>query len=246
MVQSIPRLLSALPATVPIDERALFAGRRRQLHKVIDAVNQKGQHAVIFGERGVGKTSLSNVLSSFLTNPNSVVLAPRVNCDGQDTFDSVWKKVLDQITRAEGQRPGFAPDARVRRHAVSKELPTPTPPDSIRQMLTNLSQGSIPILIVDEFDRLSQRVKAAFADTIKSLSDHAVNATVILVGVPDSINDLIREHQSVERALVQIRMPRMSEQEIAEIVNNGLQRLGMSIDADAMSRIVSLSQGLPR
>jgi len=112
-------------------------------------------------------------------------------------------------------------------------------------MLTNLCQGSLPILIIDEFDRLPQRVKAAFADTIKSLSDHAVNATVILVGVADSINDLIREHQSIERALVQIRMPRMSEQEIEEIVNNGLQRLGMDIDDDARARITALSQGLP-
>jgi len=233
--------------TTPIDERALFAGRRRQLQKVIDAINQKGQHAVIFGERGVGKTSLSNVLSSFLSQQtNILVLSPRVNCDGQDTFESVWKKVLDQITRNDAkQEAGFVKSVKTKRHAVSQELATPTTPDSIRQMLTNLALGSLPILIIDEFDRLHQKVKAAFADTIKSLSDHAVGATVILVGVADTINDLIREHQSVERALVQIRMPRMSAQEITEIINNGMQRLRMTIDDDATERIVALSQGLP-
>src|SRR6266566_5989502 len=74
----------------------------------IDAINQKGQHAIIFGERGVGKTSLSNVLSSFLGSSGSIVLSPRVNCDGQDTFDSIWRKVFDQITRTKSvQGAGF-------------------------------------------------------------------------------------------------------------------------------------------
>lgn len=231
--------------TTPIDEKALFAGRRRQLQKVIDVINQKGQHAVIFGERGVGKTSLSNVLSAFLSHPDSVVLSPRVNCDGQDSFDSVWRKVLNQITRAQDSKVGFTPDKKQRRRPVSHELPSPATPDSVREMLINLSQGSLPILIIDEFDRLPLRVKSHFADMIKSLSDHAVNATVILVGVADSINELIREHQSVERALVQIRMPRMSNQEIREILDNGLARLAITIDTDAKDRITALSQGLP-
>ncbi len=65
----------------PIDERALFAGRRRQLRAVIDAISQRGQHAIIYGERGVGKTSLGNVLSEFLTGAQRLVLAPRINCD---------------------------------------------------------------------------------------------------------------------------------------------------------------------
>ena len=40
--------------TAPIDERDLFAGRTDQIRKLIDAINQKGQHAIVFGERGVG------------------------------------------------------------------------------------------------------------------------------------------------------------------------------------------------
>jgi len=232
--------------TTPIDERALFAGRRRQLQKVIDVIQSKGQHAIIFGERGVGKTSLSNVLSSFLGSSGGIVLSPRVNCDGQDTFDSIWKKVFDQITRTKSvQAAGFVADKVSKVTPLSQELPSPVTPNSIRQFLTVLSQGTLPILIIDEFDRLPQKVKAAFADTIKNLSDHAVPVTVVLVGVADSVDDLIREHQSVERALVQIRMPRMSSQEIQEIVTNGLHNLGMSIDPDAMERITILSQGLP-
>jgi DNA polymerase III gamma/tau subunit len=49
--------------SAPIDNQALFAGRVNQLNRIIGAVSQRGQHAILFGERGVGKTSLANVLS---------------------------------------------------------------------------------------------------------------------------------------------------------------------------------------
>ena len=103
----------------------------------------------------------------------------------------------------------------------------------------------MPVIIIDEFDRLKTAPRRAFADTIKNLSDHAVSATLVLVGVADSVDQLIHEHQSVERALVQVRMPRMSQGEIEQIIQTGLSRLGMSIHGEALERICTLSQGLP-
>ena len=44
--------------SAPVDEKALFAGREEQVRRVIDAIFQRGQHVMIYGERGVGKTSL--------------------------------------------------------------------------------------------------------------------------------------------------------------------------------------------
>lgn len=50
----------------PIRTRELFAGRLEQLAKVADAVFQKGLHVVLYGERGVGKTSLANMIPGVL------------------------------------------------------------------------------------------------------------------------------------------------------------------------------------
>jgi hypothetical protein len=77
------------------------------------------------------------------------------------------------------------------------------------------------------------------------LSDHQARPTLLLVGVADSVTELIEEHQSVERALVQIHMPRMDKDELEEIMTNGLERLSMSIADDALNEIVSLAKGLP-
>jgi hypothetical protein len=45
--------------------------------------------------------------------------------------------------------------------------------------------------------------------------------------------------------LAQIRVPRMSEPELKEIVNKGLAEAGMDIEKEARTRIVRLSHGLP-
>jgi Cdc6-like AAA superfamily ATPase len=231
----------------PVDERSLFAGRAEQLTQVLDAVNTKGRHAVIYGERGVGKTSLSNVLSSYFHNPKVTVLSPRVNCDVLDSFSSIWQKVFSEIDM---HRPSAGFTTNYQRYSSVLLLPqgknkVQVAPDDVRRLLALLSVNSLPILIIDEFDRLKRAAKRAFADCIKNLSDHAVNATVVLVGVADTVDQLIEEHRSIERALLPIRMPRMSNDEIMEILKTGFKKLGMRIDGEALHRIVVLSQGLP-
>lgn len=241
----------AFTPQTPIDARSLFSGRVIQTRRIVDVINQTGQHAILYGERGVGKTSLANVLSQFLPTWGAegvVVIAPRINCDGKDTFRSVWRKVLEQIELTQTTRSlgfGGTEQKNVVNSAsllLGKEKATP---DSVRRTLTKLSQNAIPILIIDEFDRLEQTVRRAFADLIKNLSDHAVPATVVIVGVADNVSDLIEEHQSVSRALVQIQMPRMTPSEIHEVIDKGLKLLGMRMDSATRQRISKLAKGLP-
>lgn len=225
----------------PIDDKALFAGRRKQVRQVIDAINQKGQHAIIFGDRGVGKTSLANVLASFL--PGGPVISRRINCDKGDSYNSVWNKVFSEIQIQDVTHVGgFSGSGYPPRVDASAEIISP---DVVRRQLEKWSATSLPILIIDEFDRIEHSYRAIFADTIKNLSDHAVGATVIIVGVADSVDQLLSEHESIHRALVQIKMPRMSKEEIKEIITNGLARLEMSVEDETLDRIAVLSQGLP-
>lgn len=233
--------------TSPIDERSLFAGRTEQVRQIIDVVNQKGQHAMLFGERGVGKTSLANVLSSFLRGESNVVIAPRVNCDSTDDFNAVWRKVFSEIryTITKGQL-GFGRQPHTFRATLLDGFAdVPITPEIVKNTLQELSEEALPILIIDEFDRLAEQPRRAFADTVKMLSDHAVNATVVLVGVADAVERLIEEHASVERALVQIPLPRMSADEIQDILRKGVSRLKMTISENSVSRVTKLSQGLP-
>src|SRR5271154_987922 len=235
----------------PINEKDLFAGRSEQVEKIIDAVSQRGCHAILYGERGVGKTSLSNMISAFLANRLSFVIS-RTNCDVSDNYSSLWTKALKDIEASRRQpQTGFpsrqlAPASALALAAPLAVAGEPLTPDGVRRALQDLSTMASLIVIFDEFDRIKNtEVITAMADTIKALSDNSVSATILIIGVADSVNELIREHQSIERALVQIPMPRMSDDEIRTIVDKGLARLTMSIDETAREDLVLFSQGVP-
>lgn len=147
------------PAT-PISEDDLFAGRADQVDKAIDAINQRGQHAVVYGERGVGKTSLANVLSSRLVNrAGEKAIAPRVNCDATDDFSSLWRKVLAKVKLTEKEpAAGFMDIPHETTISAADAFPdgTDVTPDAVRDLLAQMGQGRLLLVIFDEFDRLTR------------------------------------------------------------------------------------------
>ena len=82
----------------PINNRDLFSGRVDQISKIINAVSQRGYHAILYGERGVGKTSLSNIAEMILTHSQPESLCLRVTCDTSDDYSSLWKKTFENLT----------------------------------------------------------------------------------------------------------------------------------------------------
>jgi Cdc6-like AAA superfamily ATPase len=233
----------------PISRNELFSGRVKQIRRVLDVIFQEGQHAMIFGERGVGKTSLANVFSSFLPDKSTPysLLSVRINCDVKDSFSSVWKKVIEEMQLiGESKTIGFNPQSEQITYNVHDFFPNPSiNPDEVRRALVRISGAFLPVIVIDEFDRLREEVRKVFADLIKTLSDHGTKATVILIGVGDSVEHLIKEHQSISRALAQVQMPRMDVFEIREIITNRMTQLTMSIAEDALSQISLLAMGLP-
>ena len=232
----------------PIDQLRLFAGRAQQRGAVLDAIFQRGRHAILFGERGVGKTSLASVLHQFLDAVGQSVVAPRVNCDDGDDYSAIWRKVFDGLQIMERRRTiGFTPEVQEIIRSASDMVADEQPltPHQVRQMLEQLGVQAMLVVIIDEFDRVARRLGTQFADTVKMLSDQAVPATLVLVGVGETVSSLISEHESIERALAQVRVPRMSPSELQEIIDGGLSEVGMTADTVARDRIAALSQGLP-
>ena len=236
----------AFRPAAPTDRRDLFAGRTEQIGELFAVLGQPGQHAVIYGERGVGKTSLATVSAQMIRGSNALVA--RATCDASDDFGSVWRKALDEIViRTSTRGIGFVPAEGEAVDTASRLLASgPVAPHAVRKALSSVTQQREIVVFIDEFDRLADHeARTLFADTIKLLSDQLVGATIVLVGVADDIDELIREHASVERALVQIHMPRMSREELAEIVTRGIAAAQMTIGKTAVERIATLSQGLP-
>lgn len=234
-------ITEAFSPGAPVQEKDLFSGRTTQIRALMDAVSQRGRHAIVYGERGVGKTSLANILKLVMNRPNRDLIYVRVNADPNDTFTSLWKKVFKRMNYVADGSEGL-PIAR----KVSDDFQSEISPDDVQLVLSEFSENCNPIIVLDEFDRIKDQATVHLvADSIKSLSDYSVNATVVIVGVAEDISSLIRGHESVTRALIQIRMPRMSPEEIKQLVLTRYSRCGISTDAESVWKIAFLSRGLP-
>jgi transcriptional regulator with AAA-type ATPase domain len=67
----------AFSPSAPISRVTLFAGRDNQIMRCIDIVYRRGQHGIIFGERGVGKTSFANLIADFISRSDKADAPPR-------------------------------------------------------------------------------------------------------------------------------------------------------------------------
>lgn len=240
------RLGGIFRPSTPIDSERLFCGRTVQVRDVVDAINQRGRHAILYGEAGVGKTSLGNILRTKLTAIEQVpILSTLITCDSDDTYSSIWNKAFESLG-VDGFGVAEAMQANDGEPVVIVlETPQVTPND-VRKALEGVGQNGILYVIIDEFDKIANdHCRKMFADTIKLLSDRAVPATLLLIGVSDDVTGLIKDHGSIQRCLAQIHMPRMRREELEEIVKKGLMSVGMSADDTVLLEISGLSKGLP-
>lgn len=58
---------SVFSPSAPINSTNLFQGRIQQLMEVHSAVLERGEHIILHGDRGVGKTSLANIIDQRYT-----------------------------------------------------------------------------------------------------------------------------------------------------------------------------------
>lgn len=192
---------------------------------------------MIYGEREVGKTSLSQVLQHLVPAGHQRIVHMRKPCDPTDSFDSIWRKFFRDMR--------FSLDGS--EHNVSDVYASGLTPDDIVREMKNFAANDIPIFVIDEFNEIRDdgRTASLMANTIKALSDDGVSATIVVVGVGDNVTQLFAEHGSIARCTEQVLMPRMSRTELGDIVDKRLKSLGLSIYEDARWKIIILARGLP-
>jgi Cdc6-like AAA superfamily ATPase len=227
------------PST-PIAIAEMFAGRQRQASKIVDAIGERGRHIILYGERGVGKSSMAQIAPFFLPSSPRKIRYVRVQAFPGDTFSVVAKRIFSQIhfeaDYGEGQKA----------YSVAEFYPGDVTIDHFLSEMQFFKESEIPIITIDEFNEIDDEdTSILVANIIKALSDMGANVTIVIVGVADNIIDLFERHQSIERCTEQIMMPRMSVDERRDILDRRLSALGMSMPHADKQRIINLSKGLP-
>ncbi len=229
----------------PISVRDFFRGRLKEINRVRETIYSPGRHPIIFGKRGVGKTSLANFIK-YLAEPDSSSV--KTTCDGTDNFKAIWNRVFQNApvqfrkevfgfnqTQAEGHT----------NLAAYLRTDNGVSPADVAGVL-GVAQVRRAVFVLDEFDRVTDGpTKRQMADLIKIVSDNTPAVTIVIVGVGKNIHELIGEHPSIVRNFAQIEMKEMSDAELTDVVESGFKRLGIHATHDVFEEIASLSAGFP-
>ncbi len=227
--------------SAPIENEALFIGRVEQLQKIKDAIEERGQHVVMYGSRGAGKTSIANIVCTIFEN----VVTSKITCNRSDSFFSIWEKALKKITFESNNKTigytGTEKKAIVRLSLPEKEYIEPADIEDIFQSL-----NENVLIVFDEYDCIEDlQAKLLMADTLKMMSDNVPNITVMIVGIAESVDELIGEHPSLERCIKQIDVPLMSDEDAENMIANNMRILEMEMSEEIVDRIVQYSSGFP-
>jgi hypothetical protein len=237
-------LADALSASQPVTTRERLAGRIDTLSSLIAAVEQQRAHVVLYGERGIGKTSLVHVFAETAREARYLVLYG--SCGVEARFDDMFRTFAREIPLLYNSNVSPTADEREHNRSFADLLgPDPVDPRELADLFQKIV-GTRIILILDEYDRVADPAfRRDVAELIKNLSDRAARVQLLLTGVASNLDELIGFTPSIRRNIVGLAVGPMGETELREILGRAEEATGLEFAPDAASLIVRMSGGSP-
>lgn len=238
------QLRNAFTPSQPVIDYRMFSGRTQLLTTLIRSIEEQRLHTVIYGQRGIGKTSILHVLTQLAREARYHVIY--ISCGASSNLEEIFRAIAAGIPLL--YHSGFSPTgAEAERGATLADL-LPAGPVSVRtasDMLANVT-GTRVLVILDEFDRCeSPEFGRNVAELLKNLSDRAVRMQLIIAGVASNLTELVEHIPSIQRNITAVQIPRMTSAEILELVKNGAKRSGLTFSDDAVQQMIFAANGLP-
>lgn len=241
----------------PVAEMRFLQGRSTLVAQIDDALQRRGAHVIIYGERGVGKTSLAQVAASTLSDQAPLYCSASEG----DTFENIAGPILaalnieEVVAKRESTEISqdklkagvriIETEQRERHKTMTTTQPiikTSLRPHEVARRLADKKA----LIIIDDFERITDReTKILFSDLIKKLSDNRVRVTLIFVGIGESADDLLVGHESIVRNLVAIHVPRLTDDQIRAIAVTGFNALRLKYEPEVVEQIVRYSANFP-
>ncbi|MGW5769032.1 hypothetical protein ACWEVY_07780 [Streptomyces longwoodensis] len=280
-------LLNAFTPSHEITDPKLFAGRREQVRDLADALQTSAQIPLIYGDRGIGKTSLAiqmQWIAMGATELLDAINSPDHAIGGEDAFMVFYATCSDEIRNdadllqllincmeevdfeSSAKRASKLVDRKTRKQVSFKlfqlESTKTYQREADRIKYENLNQsekllrlvrsarecfGRQRILfIIDELDRVVDL--SGFASFLHNTSSPELRFA--LIGAAQNIAALHLSHLSIDRSLVPVQVTRMTNGELADVIDRAVdslrsQGLPHRFSPDARTRLVRIAGGFP-
>lgn len=238
------KLHEAFTPSQPVSDRKRFAGRQDVLTSVIRAIEEQRLHVVLYGERGLGKTSVVHVLTQAARDARYLVVY--VSCGADSNFDEVFRTIAGHIPMLFHSTVGpTSPDVEKGKTLADTLPSSPISPRIASDILAKVV-GTRVVVVLDEFDRSnSELFRQNVAELIKNLSDRLVRVQLVIAGVALNLTELLEYVPSIQRNILALQLPWMSPAEIRLLIKNGSEICDLSFDEAAEDAIVSAAHGSP-
>jgi hypothetical protein len=231
-------------------------GRADSLKRARKALRSEGSQAFIFGERGVGKTSLAKTALAEICPEHASDLL--VACEKNSTFVSIMLAVAKRLmpicqktakkTEIKAAFSGFGLSFEV------SQLWETDPPIELRDLnsfilLVKAIDKVLPskiAVIIDEFDLIvdtDERMR--FADFVKQLSDQDVRLKFVFCGIATDIDSLIGSHFSAGRYIEPIELGPLKPGDNFSILQAACDAFDVEVDKEILYRAALIADGYP-
>lgn len=251
------KLATVVTAASPIRSIEHLKGRADKIEEIDRALYALGRHIFVYGDRGVGKSSLAHTAAYQYQSADA---EPIIVSGGPDeTFKSIIANIgiqalnrtkTETIKRQNSLTMEFRGLKWVKGEEVSaidiasqiKTVGDAT--ELLKQVASKHSQQ--PAIVLDEFDTIPfPEDRAKFAALIKQLGDQSIALKFFISGIGQSCDELLGYNPSAHRQLATIELHRLAWEARREIVQEAAGAFGLNVDNDVNWRIAIISDGYP-
>lgn len=232
-------------------------GRDEQLLRLRNCFESPGAHAFVWGQRGVGKTSL--VHSACAKFDETVSLAAAVACEEKSTpsilISDVFRKIVSDGKIRTGDKSyinrlsvfGLSIAGNIGKISHDFSIKSVNYASDLLNTIMPQGDGTKKYAVIfDEFDKIqNQETVKFFTDLVKQLSVDSVSTKLIFCGVASNLNDLIGAHESVDRYIHAVELKPLGYDHIKEVVNRIFENFSLKPNNGQAWRISQISCGFP-
>jgi uncharacterized protein len=232
-------------------------GRENALKQIERALNSQGRHVFIYGDRGVGKTSLARTAAFIHNSSDEAPIYVACGSSGYaDVIQAIGNSAFDIKERFDPTRTGRQYSASIMGvgggyNPGSLNTTSFSKPSSLNESMDIIKyvcskRKGRTIIVIDEMERLpSAKDRDNFAEFIKNINTIDEDVRFIFGGIASDIDELLNHHESAGRLLEPIELKRLNHDELWMIITSAADLLKISVDREMLIRIGKISDGFP-